>query len=61
MKILAAFVFALSLGTVTGCKHGDPAACKTSAKDSDECKSCCNKAGVTGYMWNGLSNTCTCM
>ncbi len=48
----------------TGCDKtpkGDPAACKTAAKDGDSCKSCCNKAGSSGHMWNGMSNECTCM
>jgi hypothetical protein len=60
--ILAAL---LVLGfTASGCNKkggGNPEACKTAAKDGDGCKKCCNEAGQTGYMWNGLSNECKCM
>jgi len=40
---------------------GNPEACKTGQKDGDACKKCCNEAGQSGYMWNGLSNECKCM
>jgi hypothetical protein len=63
MRIVTALVLALALGGgLAACKQkGDPAACKTSTKSSDECNTCCKNAGVSGYMWNGISNTCTCM
>jgi hypothetical protein len=53
---------ALLLGTAAGCDSkpkGDPAACKTSAKDADNCKSCCSAAGANGHMWNG--SECSCL
>jgi hypothetical protein len=64
MRYLTAFVLALSLGTaLSACdsKKGDPAACKTSAKDGDACKKCCTGAGASGHMWNGMSNECSCL
>ena len=58
-----ALAFALILGPVVaaGCStkpKGDPAACKTSAKDADSCKACCTAAGANGHMWAG---DCTCL
>ncbi len=65
MRHLTALAFALSLGVgFTACDKkpkGDPAACKTSAKDGDACKACCSNAGASGHMWNGLSNECSCL
>ena len=64
MRYVVAFVFALSIGSgLVGCdkKKGDPAACAESAKDGDSCKSCCNNAGASGHMWNGMSNKCSCL
>jgi len=59
--LLAALV-ALPFLFSAGCKaKGNPEACKTAAKDGDGCKKCCNQAGVSGYMWNGMSNDCKCM
>jgi hypothetical protein len=63
MRYLSALVLALSLGAgLAACDSkpkGDPAACKTSAKEADACKSCCKAAGAAGHMWAG--DACTCL
>ncbi len=65
-RFLAIAVAALSLAAFAGCPAGkpkaDPAAqeaCKTSSKDADSCKACCNKAGASGYMF--MNNACKCL
>jgi hypothetical protein len=60
---LAALFIGTFLGAA-GCDKksgGNPEACKTGQKDGNACKKCCNEAGQSGYMWNGLSKECQCM
>ena len=64
MRLLTAVVLLASLGACGDKKAAAPveaASCAKSAHDGDACKACCTSAGKGGYMWNGMSNECSCI
>jgi hypothetical protein len=60
---LVALPCAVGACKLGGAKKADPVAqeaCKTSAKDADSCKLCCNNAGGSGYMYQSGAG-CKCL